>query len=311
MASEVSGPVWSRLNGVLRRLDCTAGRTCAVTALEGGLTNVNFRVDTGEQVVVVRLSSLDLDLLPIDREAEYSNSRRAAESGAAPQVVDYLPGEGVLVIAWVEGRPYAPDDLRNADTLTRAAKACRTLHAGPRFDGDFDIFQIQQRYLRIVQERGFRLPDRYLEFQPAVDRIRDALAVRAERSVPCHNDLLPANLIDDGGRVWIIDYEYAGNNDACFELGNLWAESTLDDEHLVALVDAYFGEHRDDMVARARLFGLLSTYGWTLWASIQSAVSPMDFDFRSWGQEKYDRAVSEFSSRGFGALLDRVAVRRT
>ena len=307
---EIPATVRSRLDDVLRRLDCTAGRTCAVTALEGGLTNVNFRVDTGERVVVVRLSSLDHGQLPIDREAEYTNSRRAAESGAAPQVVDYLPGEGVLVIAWVEGRTYVPDDLRDADNLTRAAEACQTLHAGPRFDGDFDIFEISQRYLRIVRERGFRLPDRYLEFQPAVDRIRDALAVRAERSVPCNNDLLAANFIDDGERVWIIDYEYAGNNDACFELGNIWSESALDGEHLVALVEAYFGEHRDDRVARARLFGLLSDYGWTLWASIQSAVSPMDFDFWSWGMEKYTRAVLEFDSRGFDALLDRAAARR-
>jgi thiamine kinase-like enzyme len=308
---EIPAPVRSRLDGVLRRLDCTAGRACAVTPLEGGLTNVNFRVDTGERVVVVRLSSLDQDLLSIDREAEYTNSRRAAESGAAPQVVEYLPGEGVLVIAWVEGRTYAPDDLRDADNLTRAAAACRTLHAGPRFDGDFDMFEIQQRYLGIVQERGFRLPDRYLEFQPAVERIRSALAVRAEATVPCNNDLLAANFIDDGVRLWIIDYEYAGNNEACFELGNIWSESTLDEEHLVHLVDAYYGEHRDDLVARARLLGLMSKYGWTLWASIQASASPMDFDFWSWGMEKYDRAVPEFDGPDFDALLDRAAGHRT
>jgi thiamine kinase-like enzyme len=207
------------------------------------------------------------------------------------------------VIAWVEGRTYAPGDLRDAGNLTRAAAACRTLHAGPRFDGDFDMFEIQQRYLGIVQQRGFRLPDRYLEFQPAVERIRSALAVRAEATVPCNNDLLAANFIDDGERLWIIDYEYSGNNDACFELGNIWSESTLDDEHLVHLVDAYYGEHRDDKVARARLLGLMSKYGWTLWASIQDAASTLDFDFWEWGMEKYERAVDEFDSPEFDTWL--------
>jgi thiamine kinase-like enzyme len=160
-----------------------------------------------------------------------------------------------------------------------------------------------------VRERGFRLPDRYLEFQPAVDRIRDALAVRAERSVPCNNDLLAANFIDDGERVWIIDYEYAGNNDACFELGNIWSESALDGEQLGWLVDAYYGSHHDDRIARARLFALMSRYAWTVWASIQAAVSPVGFDFRSWGMQQYDRAVAEFEHPGFDSLLDRAAAR--
>ena len=144
-----------------------------------------------------------------------------------------------------------------------------------------------------------------------MDRIRSALAVRAEPTVPCNNDLLAANFIDDGQRLWIIDYEYSGNNDACFELGNIWSESTLDDEHLVELVGAYYGEHRDDKVARARLLGLMSKYGWTLWASIQASASPIDFDFWSWGMEKYERAVPEFDGPGFDALLDRAAGRRT
>jgi len=306
---EIPASVRSRLDEVLERLPCTAGRTTAVEPLEGGLTNFNFRVDTDERVVVVRLSSLDTDLLSIDRSAEHTNSRRAAESGAAPEVVDYLPGEGVLVVAWVEGRTYGPDDLRDGDNLRRVAAATRLLHEGPRFEGDFDMVDIQRRYLRLVQEKGFRLPDRYLEFMPAVDRIAAALQVRDEGTVPCNNDLLAANFIDDGERVWIIDYEYAGNNDACFELGNIWSESTLDDEHLVELVDAYYGEHRDDKIARARLLGLMSKYGWTLWATIQASASPIDFDFWSWGMEKYDRAVAEFDDPGFDDLLDRAAGR--
>ncbi len=297
--------VRDRLDEVLDGLACTAGRPRTVVPLDGGLTNFNFKVSTDDRIVVVRLSSTEGDLLAIDREAEHVNSAHAAASGAAPAVVDYLPGRGVLVVEWVEGRTYAPDDLRDEANLRKVADACRMLHAGPRFVSDFDMVRIQRNYLDIVTEHGFRLPDRYLEFMPAVDRVAAALAVRAEATVPCNNDLLAANFIDDGDRVWIIDYEYAGNNDICFELGNIWSESTLDDEHLVALVDAYFGAHRPDQVARARLLGLLSKYGWTLWASIQAAASPIDFDFWSWGMEKYDRAVAEFDDPGFSGLLDR------
>ncbi|MDT7575613.1 MAG: hypothetical protein QOH17_1946, partial [Pseudonocardiales bacterium] len=185
--------------------------------------------------------------------------------------------------------------------LGRVAAACRRLHAGPRFANDFDMFAVQARYRRIVAEHGFRLPARYDEFAPAVAAIREALGPRL--TVPCHNDLLAENFLDDGERVRIIDYEYAGNNDPAFELGNIWSEATLPPELLDVLVEAYFGRPRPAEVARARLFGLMSKYGWTLWASIQDGSSPMEFDFWSWGMEKYDRAVAEFDSDEFDTLL--------
>ena len=187
--------------------------------------------------------------------------------------------------------------------LGRVAAVCRVLHASERFKGDFDMFAIQQRYLGIVEERGFRLPERYLDLMPRVELIADALAVHREATVPCNNDLLAANFIDDGQRLWVIDYEYGGNNDACFELGNIWQESELSLDHLGVLVDSYYGRHLRHKVARARLLGLMARYGWTLWASIQTEVSPIEFDFWAWGMEKYELALAEFDGPRFDQLL--------
>jgi len=290
-----------RLARVLDRVPGIAGRPRTVTALEGGLTNTNLKVVAADRAVVVRLSSPAGDLLSIDREAEQVNSRRAAEAGAAPAVVAYVPAERALVVEFVDGHTYEPADLAVEANLVRVAEACRRLHAGERFVGDFDMFAVQGRYLAIVREQGFRLPDRYLDFAPAVERVARALAVRAGRTVPCNNDLLAANFVDDGERVWIIDYEYGGNNDPCFELGNIWSESDLSLDHLGLLVDSYHGRHLRHAVARARLFGLMSKYGWTLWASIQAATS--DMDFWSWGMEKYERAVAEFDGPDLDRLL--------
>ena len=127
--------------------------------------------------------------------------------------------------------------------------------------------------------------------------------------MPCNNDLLAENFIDVGGEFKLIDYEYSGNNDACFELGNIWSEAALPLEHLEALVGAYDGRLLRHRIARARLWGLMSKYGWTLWASIQDGVSTIDFDFWGWGMEKYERAVAEFEGRDFERLLE--DVRRT
>ena len=106
-----------------------------------------------------------------------------------------------------------------------------------------------------------------------------------------------------GEEVRIVDYEYSGNNDPCFELGNIWSEATLPDELLEVLVGAYHGEPRPDRVARARLFALMSQYGWTLWASIMDGSSVLDFDFWEWGMQKYERAVAGFDG-DLDALLD-------
>src|SRR6185436_5469555 len=121
-----------------------AGRPRTVEVLTGGLTNLNLKVTTPEGCYVARLSNDHGDLLAIDREAEYRNSLAAAESGMAPAVVDYVPGRGVLVVAWVEGRTYEPADVREPANLPRLADACRVLHAGPTFVNDFDMFRIHR-----------------------------------------------------------------------------------------------------------------------------------------------------------------------
>ena len=158
-----------------------------------------------------------------------------------------------------------------------------------------------------MTRQGFRLPDRYLDFMPEVARIEQAFLAHPAATVPCNNDLLAGNFIDDGSKIWLIDYEYSGNNDPCFELGNIWSEANLSLEQLEELVAAYDGRLLRHRVARARLWGLMSKYGWTLWGSIQASVSSIDFDFWGWAMEKYDRAVAEFDGPAFGRLLEQAA----
>jgi thiamine kinase-like enzyme len=286
--------------------DILGGEPRTVVPLEGGLTNFNFKVETPQCTAVVRLSSSDGDLLAIDRMAEEANSRRAAESGAAPPVLAYLPSRHALVVEWIEGRTLAADDLRDSAMLARVAAVCRQLHAGPRFVGDFDMFAIQRRYLALVRERGFRLPERYLDFAPQAAQVEDALAVRREPTVPCNNDLLAGNFVDDGEKLWLIDYEYSGNNDACFELGNTATECELDRDQVEALATAYFGRALRNRIARVRLQSLVSQYGWALWGCIQASASSIDFDFDALGRERFEKAARTFTGPEFERLLEEV-----
>jgi thiamine kinase-like enzyme len=274
-----------------------------VEPLAGGLTNTNYRVTTPDGCYVVRISGKDTGLLAIDRANEIHNTIAAAETGVGATVVAALPEHDALVLEFLEGEVMDAEKLRRGDRLEAIASACRRLHGGRRFLQDFDMFAIQRGYVQVVQERGFRLPDRYLEFEPRVHELEHAMRMRSEATVPCNNDLLAENFIEVGGAMRLIDYEYSGNNEPSFELGNVWSESNLSLAQLDELVAHYYGRPLRNKVARARLWGLMSKYGWTLWGSIQDGISDLDFDFWGWAMEKYDRAVLEFEGPEFEQLL--------
>jgi thiamine kinase-like enzyme len=288
---------------MLARVPSLAGSPRQVRALPGGLTNQNFKVTTPDGVFVARVFSDGGDLLAIDRDHEYQNSLIAAAAGVGAPVVEYCPADRVLVLGFVEGRTLTNADVAEPATLRRIAEACRRLHGAGRFACDFDMFEIQPRYYATATAAGMRIPAGYADLMPAFAAARRALAVREEGTVPCNNDLLAANFIDDGDRLWLIDYEYSGNNDACFELGNVAGECGLTDDALAGLVTAYYGRPRRSRIARARLYSLVARYGWTLWGAIQHAASELEFDFWSWAMERYDAAAAGFTSRDFDRLL--------
>ena len=296
----------ARLHDLLAKVAVFRGRACSVAELPGGLTNRNYKVTTPEGAFVLRVSSPESGDLAVNREHEYRNSVIAASSGVGAPVVDYLPADGAMVVGFIEGTTFTDESFQVPGTIPRVAAACRRLHDGPRFVNDFDMFVIQRRYLDLVLEHGYRLPVGYLDFADDVEQVRTALSVRSEGTVACNNDLLAGNFIDTGDEVRLIDYEYAGNNDACFELGNIWSECHLTRDQLDELVTSYYGRPLANRVARARLYGLMSQYGWTLWASIQDAKSEIDFDFWAWGLEKYDRAVETFRGRELAGLVELV-----
>ena len=292
----------------LDRLACLAGRSWRVSNLPGGLTNRNFHVVTEDGLdLVVRWALGDATLLGIDRDAEAANTALAAAAGVGAEVLEYRPELSLLVISFLRGRSLEDTDFADPGVLQRAADATRRLHAGPRFVNDFDMFARQAAYLRTVRDQGYWLPPGYDDHAAAWSDVRRVLTAIAPPTVPCNNDLLAANFIDDGTAAWLIDYEYSGNNDPCFELGNTATECNFAPAQVEAYVEAYFGSPTPADLARVRLQMLCSEYGWSLWGFIQAAASPIDHDFRGWGLERYDKAAATFRGPGLRRLLEEVA----
>jgi thiamine kinase-like enzyme len=271
-------------------------RPVTISPLSGGLTNENYLVECEGTRYVMRLPGQSTDLLSIDRQNEVYNTKAAASTGIAPRVLEHLAGTDVMVLEFIDGPTMSAKALQSQEMAARMAQSFHRLHAAPRFLHDFNMFRLIEYYLRIVEEHAVTIPDDYREWLRTVNAIERAVAVAALPSVPCHNDLLCENFIDDGTALRIVDYELSGNNDPCFDLGNTAQEAEFDQELRAALCEAYFGKRDVRQLARMNLFALMSDVGWTLWGAIQNKISVVDFDFRAYYAGRWERALEVLRS---------------
>ena len=231
------------------------------------------------------------------------NTIAAAETGVGAPFVAALPEQDALVLGYLEGEVMDAEKLRSGDHIaaiadraadsTAAGASCRTSTCSRSSPATSSSSASEASACRTATRTSRR----------RIRELERAMRVRPEPTVPCNNDLLAENFIRVDGEMRLIDYEYSGNNEASFELGNVWSESNLSHEQLEELVAAYWGRRLRNKVARARLWGLMSKYGWTLWGSIQDGISDLDFDFWGWAMEKYERAVAELDGPEFEQLL--------
>ena len=284
---------------VVESISDWGGRSVVVRPLSGGLTNTNYRVEVDGAPYVVRIPGASTELLAVDRANEYHNTKAAAEAGVGAKIAHYLPQFNVMVLEFIHGETMSIARLRQPGMPTRVAQSLKKLHAGPRFLHDFNMFRLTEYYLKIVDEHDARIPDGYRGYMPQVARIEAAMARRALPTAPCNNDLLAENYIDDGEQLRLIDFEYSGNNDPTFELGNTCQEQQYDEPRIVELCAAYFGKPYPDKLARMKLNMIMSDVGWTLWAAIQARISTIDFDFWGWTVERWGRATAKMDSAEF------------
>jgi thiamine kinase-like enzyme len=282
------------------------GKEIVIEPLSGGLTNTNYKVTVDGTPFFVRVPGESTELLAVDRNNEHVNSRAAAEVGVGPRVLYHLPEFNVMVLEFLQGVTMSKDALRAPGMPTRMAEAIKQLHAGPRFLTDFNMFRLTEYYLKICADRSIPIPDGYLERMPTVKKIEEAMSVKPLPTVPCNNDLLAENYIDDDACLRLIDYEYSGNNDPCFELGNTCQEMEFNEEQIQEVCAAYFGSASEAMIARMKLNMIMSDVGWGLWAAIQAKISKIDFDFWGWATERWGRAVEKMDSEEFPVWLKQV-----
>ena len=272
-------------------------------ALDGGITNRNYRVVMGGEDYVLRICGKDTAVLGIDRDAECAATMAAAQVGVGPEVVAYRPDLEILVTRWVEGRPATAEELRASPALEEVAAALRAVHGGPPLDVRFDAFTLVTDYRDEVRERGGRDPGGFHEAAAAAARIQAVLTGPDHDPVPCHNDLLPANFLHDGDRIRIVDWEYAGMGDRFFDLGNLAVNNDFGPQDEERLIAAYFGAPSARRVAALRLMRVMSDFREAMWGAVQDVVSELDFDYAAYRDEHFERLLAAVRAPDFERSL--------
>ena len=259
--------------------------------VRGGLTNRAYRVRVADRPYFVSVPGVRSELLTIPREDEIANARAAAETGASPRVFHYFAETGVMVVEFLQGRTLTIDDMHAAGMPERLAAAVRVLHSARPFANDFDLFRLTDLYSGLFAAQHLAPPDGFDGVRRRLGEMETAARLHSLPPRPCSNDLVPENLIDDGQRLWIVDFGYSGNNDPCSELGNACCEADYDAAEAERLCTAYFGAAEPRLLARMRLYSIMSDVAWSLWSVLQEQLSELEVDFHAYGGRRWQRAL--------------------
>jgi thiamine kinase-like enzyme len=263
------------------------GRALELEPLGGGITNHNFKVSVDGADYVLRIGGKDTELLGIDRSVEHGASVIAAELGVGPEVAAFVEPEGYLVTRFIKGRPIPIEEMREPETVCRAADVLRRVHDGPPIPGGFDSFRVVEAYAETAAAHGVSLPGDFAWAEGLAAMIEGERA--GAEVVACHNDLLNANFLDEGGEIRIVDWEYAGMGDRFFDLANFSINHEFDNAANAVLLEAYFGELRDEDARSLRLMRFMSDFREAMWGVVQQGISQLDFDFVAYASEHFER----------------------
>jgi thiamine kinase-like enzyme len=270
----------------------------------GGLTNRNYKISLGSERYVLRLAGAGTSDY-IDRAAEAHNARVAAAAGVNAEVLHFEVGDGTMLARYIESLTMSEAAFKDLARVERAARAFRRMHRFTQpFAGRFDVFAQIDEYLALLRRNNARIPDGYEALQKEADIARQVLGERPAALAPCHNDPLAENFLDAGGRMYLVDWEYAGMNDPMWDLGDLSVEAAFGPEQDEALLRAYFdGVPPADQRGRMVLAKGLCDLVWTLWGLLQVMNDNSVDDFWAYSINRFERCRRLLASEEFAAAI--------
>lgn len=274
----------------------------------GGLTNLVYRVGLNDDTYILRLPGEGTEEY-IDRAVEGHNAKVAAEAGVSAEVLFFDDSDGLMLAGYINGQTMSPERFASSPgAAPRAAQAFKTLHEyGRKFEFRFELFSMIDEYLKVLDDLGASLPDGYNDMVREADAVRRVLNAHPGKLAPCHCDPLCENFIDDGTRMWIVDWEYSGMNDPFWDLGDLSVEANFTEAQDMEMMEAYVGgKPSDSDFGRMVIYKAMCDLLWTLWGLIQHANDNPAENFWEYSVGRFDRCKSLMGSTGFSKHLDAI-----
>lgn len=258
------------------------------TELTGGITNMNYKLETGGKAYMLRITGENTELLGIKREIEHASNLAAGLLGIAPEVLYFIEPEGYLVTRFIDGKRIPPEEMVKPDNIRRVVRKLRMYHTrAPEVEGEFNVFRRVEHLIGISKQHGSKFPFDFDWIMGKMKDVETALLKDPYVPTPCHCDLLNLNFLDENvageiGEVKILDWEYAGMGDIFFDLGNFCHHHRFNDDLVNVLLQEYFGEVTPKVFARLKLMWPMSTIHESMWGTTQTGISKLDEDFQGY-----------------------------
>ena len=259
-----------------------------IKTIDGGLTNQNFLVQENSNKFVVRLGD-DIPEHLVSRSNELIASKAASEANIGPKVI--YSDKGILVLEYIESTTLTAKDVRDKIDLIIPVLKKIHLEIPKNIFGQSLIFWV----FHVIRNYEKFLKDNKSSYTNLLSDLLSQSAKLEKNSSPYeivfgHNDLLPGNFLDDGSRLWIIDWEYAGFNTPLFDLGGLASNCDFSQKEEIHLLENYFDKKIDDkLLLQYHSLKCASLLRETMWSMVAELISKIDFDYKNYTQENLSK----------------------
>jgi thiamine kinase-like enzyme len=274
-----------------------------ISPIKCGLTNLNYKIDVDNQFYFLSQPDVYSQFLSINFYNKYVNNKNCAEYEISPSVFYFEKTHNIIITDFVFSQPISKMTFQKESYLLLLIELVKKMHNVKPFNQEFNMFKLIKNYMVIINKQNIKLPQIIIDNIEKINLIGNTLEKYRDVLVPCHNDILPENILIENNKLLLIDFDYSGNNDPCFELGNLSIEMEFSEIQNHQMIQHYFGELNNHLIAKVSLHGIMSDYGWTLWSYIQHSISNIDFNFSKYGKIRLDRVVNKLDSSNYSLWM--------
>ena len=273
------------------------GKLIKVNLINSGITNINFKINVDKRVFFLSMPDSNSELLNIDYRNKYYNNKICGDIKISPRVAHFIESDNLLVTEFIKSKTASLTIFQSSKEIKQLVKKIKLLHNAKPFLRNFNMLSQISYYKNILKEEY--LPKELFKYVNKIETLKQKLYLTKDNLVPCHNDLIAENIIKKDNQIYIVDFDYSGNNDPCFELGNLSVEMEYDDEQINKLVRSYYGEINENIISKVYLQGVVSDIGWSLWSYVQAKISNNNFDYSMHGLNRLERVINKMESKEY------------